>query len=229
MVEAVPTAAQRRGDFSDLLAIGTQYQIYDPYSTTPAAGGLFTRTPVPNNVIPSNRINPVSAKIASLWDTPNQQGTVDGTNNYTMGKNAQDTYGNELVRIDHNASQKERFYVRGNLTNLQRPENIRQNLTVGDNFYRFNRGISADNVYMVSPHLLCRFAVYVDTVLYGVYALSGRLGSGRSGLLIAIPRPVEGASCQFAEIPELEREWLFGAGRSEQRQSPDLQHLRGGC
>jgi hypothetical protein len=153
VVEAVPTADQRRGDFSNLLRIGSQYQIYDPYSTTPAAGGLFTRSPVPGNIIPANQINPVAAKIAALWDTPNQQGTVDGTNNYTMGKNAQDTYDNELIRIDHNASEKERFYVRTNFTELERPENIRQNLTVGDNFYRFNRGLSVDNVYMASPRM----------------------------------------------------------------------------
>jgi hypothetical protein len=57
----------------------------------------------------------------------------------------------ELVCIDHNVSERERFYVRGNLTSLERPENIRQNLTVGGNFYRFNRGISADNVYMLWP------------------------------------------------------------------------------
>jgi hypothetical protein len=152
VVEAVPTPEQRRGDFSNLLKIGTQYQIYDPFSTTPAAGGLFTRSPVPNNVIPANQINPVAARIANLWDMPNQQGTSDGTNNYTMGKNAQDTYDNELIRVDHNATEKERFYVRANFTQLQRPENIRQNLTVGDNFYRFNRGLSVDNVYMASPH-----------------------------------------------------------------------------
>ena len=79
---------------------------------------MFTRSPVPNNIIPANQINPVAAKIASLWDTSNQQGTVDGTNNYTMGKNAQDTYDNELIRIDHNASEKERFYVRTNVTQL---------------------------------------------------------------------------------------------------------------
>jgi hypothetical protein len=153
VVEAVPTPEQRRGDFSNLLKIGSQYQIYDPFSTTPAAGGLFTRSPVPNNIIPANQINPVAAKIAGLWDMPNQQGTVDGTNNYTMGKNAQDTYDNELIRIDHNASEKERFYVRTNLTELERPENIRQNLTVGDNFYRFNRGLSVDNVYMATPRM----------------------------------------------------------------------------
>jgi hypothetical protein len=157
VVEAVPTPAERRGDFSSLLAIGPQYQIYDPYSTVPAAGGQFSRQPLDGNIIPPTRINPVAATIANLWDPPNQAGTIDGTNNYTMGKNAQDTYGNELLRVDHNASDKERFYVRGNLTVLQRPENVRQQKTVGENFYRFNRGISADNIYVASP----RF--FIDT------------------------------------------------------------------
>lgn len=151
VVEKVPTLAERSGNFSSLLAISPQYQIYDPYSTVPTGNGQFSRSPLAGNIIPANRINPVSAKIASLWDLPNQQGTVDGTNNYTMGKNAQDTYGNELVRIDHNVSDRERFYIRTNYTNLQRPENIRQNQSVGDNFYRFNRGVSLDNVYTVSP------------------------------------------------------------------------------
>ncbi len=151
VVESVPTPAERRGDFSSLLAIGSQYQIYDPFSTTPAANGQFSRQPVPGNIIPQSRINPVSANMVKYWDAPNQPGTIDGTNNYTMAKNSQDTYGNELVRVDHNVSEKERFYVRGNLTTLQRPENIRQQKTVGENFFRFNRGLSADNIYMASP------------------------------------------------------------------------------
>src|SRR6202022_3377502 len=33
VVEAVPTLAERSGNFSTLLAISPQYQIYDPYST----------------------------------------------------------------------------------------------------------------------------------------------------------------------------------------------------
>src|SRR5262249_60865812 len=44
VVEAVPTPEQRRGDFSNLLRIGTQYQFYDPYSTGPATGKRFKRS-----------------------------------------------------------------------------------------------------------------------------------------------------------------------------------------
>src|SRR4051794_10991615 len=170
VVEAVPSAAMRRGDFSNLLALGSRYQIYDPYSTQPAAGGLFSRQPLPNNMIPANRINPVSANIASLWDSPNQPGTVDGTNNYTKGKNAQDTYWNHIVRLDHNFSDKQRLYVRTNFTSLQRPENIRHNSAVGDNFFRYNRGFAVDDVYTISPrffvnarYTLTRFITGNDT------------------------------------------------------------------
>lgn len=151
VVETVPTVAERNGDFSALLAISPAYQIYDPYSTVPLGNGRFQRTAIPNNIIPANRINPVAAKIASLWDLPNQVGNADGTNNYTMGKNAQDTYWNHLFRLDHNISNSQRLYERVNATSLERPENIRQNKTVGDNFYRYNRGAVLDYVNIVSP------------------------------------------------------------------------------
>jgi len=170
VVEAVPTAAMRTGDFSSLLAIDSRYQIYDPYSIQAAANGRFSRQPLPGNIIPANRINPVSAKIASLWDAPNQPGTIDGTNNYSKGKNAQDTYWNHIIRIDHNVSEKQRFYVRTNFTDLQRPENIRHNRAVGDNFFRYNRGFAIDDVYTLSPrhfinarYTLTRFITGNDT------------------------------------------------------------------
>src|SRR6266851_8750765 len=64
VVESTPTPAQRAGDLSDLLALGPRYQIYDPYSITPAANGLFSRSPLPSNRIPSSQINPIGSKIA---------------------------------------------------------------------------------------------------------------------------------------------------------------------
>ena len=179
VVESVPTPAQRAGDFSSLLKLGPNYQIYDPFSTVPVGNGQFSRSPLPNNIIPAAQINPVAANIAKLWDLPNQQGTADNTNNYTMGKNAQDTYNNEIVRIDHNMSEKDRFYFRFNLTSLERPENVRQNNTDGDNFYRFNRGAAIDNVHMFSPgfFLDSRFAVTRFYTGYTPYQLGWDLSS----------------------------------------------------
>ncbi|MGH9660509.1 MAG: carboxypeptidase regulatory-like domain-containing protein, partial [Bryobacteraceae bacterium] len=153
VTESVPTAAQRNGDFSGLLALGSRYQIFDPYTITPASGGLFSRQPLAGNIIPQSRINPVARRIAALWDVPNQAGTADQTNNYTKGKNAQDTYWNHIARIDHNLSEKQRFYLRTNFTKMDRPENERHNRAVGDVFVRLNRGASFDHVYTVSPQL----------------------------------------------------------------------------
>lgn len=151
IVEAVPTAAQRRGDLSALLALGSRYQIYDPYSIAAAGGGRFSRAPLTGNMIPASRINPVARRIADLWDLPNQAGTVDGTNNYAKGRNSQDTYWNHIVRVDHNVSARQRLYVRTNFTELQRPQNIKHNNAVGDNFYRFNKGVAIDDVFTISP------------------------------------------------------------------------------
>ena len=179
VVETVPTLAERKGDFSALLAISPAYQIYDPFSTTPAGNGRFQRTPVPGNIIPTNRINPVAAKIAGLWDLPNQPGNADATNNYTMAKNAQDTYWNHLARVDHNISQSQRLYGRVNLTSLERPENIRQNKTVGDNFYRYNHGSALDYVKVVSPSFVvdARYSFMRFTTGYTPYQQGWDLGS----------------------------------------------------
>ncbi|MEJ7606139.1 MAG: hypothetical protein WKF37_07690 [Bryobacteraceae bacterium] len=112
----------RSGDFSSLLALGSRYQIYDPYSTVPVGNGRFSRQPVPGNIIPQNRMDPAARSIAALWDAPNQPGTVDGTNNYQKAKNSQDSYWNHIVRIDHNLSESRIMYT--NFTRPARPENV---------------------------------------------------------------------------------------------------------
>src|SRR3989454_246108 len=49
-VNTVPTEAMRRGDLSELLRAGSNYQVYDPLSTTAIAGGRFQRQPFANNI-----------------------------------------------------------------------------------------------------------------------------------------------------------------------------------
>src|SRR5258706_236807 len=47
----VPTVAERNGDFSDLLALGSSYQIYDPFSRQAAANGRLSALPLAANII----------------------------------------------------------------------------------------------------------------------------------------------------------------------------------
>ena len=167
VVESVPTAAQRTGDFSKLLALGPQYQIYDPYSGVATAGGRTTRTALPNNVIPANQINPVGAKLVGLYDPPNLPGTADGTNNYTAAKNTQDNYWNYLTRVDHNISEKTRLFIRASFTANWRPENYRHNNAVGDDLLRWNRGASIDYTRVLSPQTVLDLRYSYTRYIFG--------------------------------------------------------------
>jgi hypothetical protein len=164
--EAVPTPAQRKGDFSGLLALGARYQIYDPFTIAPAAGGLYSRQPLPGNIIPPNRIDPLGAKIAQLYDPPNLPGTSDGVNNYTNGRNSHDNYYNHIARVDHHLSDKQRIYVRVNATRNYRVQDQRHSDTVGHILFRYNRGAAIDHVYTISPAFLINtrysYTRYID-------------------------------------------------------------------
>src|SRR5262245_3192538 len=60
--DTVPTALERKGDFSQ-----SGWTVYDP-ATTNSSG---TRTAFPNNIIPEGRINPLMAKLVSIYPLPN--------------------------------------------------------------------------------------------------------------------------------------------------------------
>lgn len=54
----IPTAAMKKGDFSQLLALGSAYQIYNPF-TRRKEGLRFRADPFPGNMVPSSLMNPV--------------------------------------------------------------------------------------------------------------------------------------------------------------------------
>lgn len=151
---AVPTPKEKIGDFSDLLKIGSQYQIYDPSSTTPAPGGRFSRIPIPGNIIPTSRLSPAALKIAALWDPANQPGTIDGSNNLYQSRTVKDIYDSEFFRIDHSISDKQRIFFRGDLSKLDQIAYLDFNGANGEHFFRHNRGVAVDHVYTIKSNLL---------------------------------------------------------------------------
>jgi hypothetical protein len=203
VVETVPTAAQRKGDFSGLLNLGSSYQIYDPYTIAPAAGGRFSRQPLAGNIIPSSRLSQPAVNIAALWDQPNQQGTADGTNNYQMGKNAQDTYWNQIVRIDHNINQKNRFYGRANFTTLQRPENVRHSRAVGDLFYRYNRGFAFDDVHVFSPRFFLNTRYTLTRFITGYEPYQDEFDLAGLGFSSAFVNQIKGVDPRAYKLPNI--------------------------
>src|SRR5581483_8587880 len=75
----VPPDAWRTGNFSGY------NQIFDPSTTTVAADGSATRLPFAGNQIPQNRMNPIAAKLLSMFPEPNIPGSTSSfgvSNNY---------------------------------------------------------------------------------------------------------------------------------------------------
>jgi len=125
----VPTAAMKSGDFS-FGGIGNA--IFDPQSTR-QVNGAWVRDPVPGNVIPQNRIDPVARRVLGFdpWFAPNVPGSVNAAgpgSNYLADEYARVYFDDYSVRIDHQFNPA--FKIYGSWTdNFQsdygRPWNVR--------------------------------------------------------------------------------------------------------
>ncbi|MBV9083734.1 MAG: TonB-dependent receptor [Acidobacteriaceae bacterium] len=149
----VPTPAERRGDFSALLNVGPQYQIYDPSTIAPAGGGRFSRAPFTNNIIPPSRIDPIAAALTNLYPLPNAPGTPDGTNNYVNQNNTDPTvYYDQTLRLDHIIS--EHFRISGHYVHSHKTEgpynDYFQNAASGAYFYSGPTSLLFDAVWTPS-------------------------------------------------------------------------------
>ena len=151
----VPTEAQRRGDFSQLLSLGQNYQIYDPATIQNAPGGRTSRQPFPNNVIPQGRLDTVGVNLVNLYPLPNRPGTADGRNNYFNGINALEDYYVHMARVDHAWSANHRTFVRVHYDKWEEDKNhwFSDNVN-GIVLNRMNRGFALDDVLVMSPTLV---------------------------------------------------------------------------
>ncbi len=135
----VPTAAERMGDFSDVLGApvpgGSPYpgvgynvllnpctgkpvlynQIFDPSTGTQISPGIFCRQPFANNTIPTAALSATAQKLIAGLPLPNQAPTstdVFGyTNNYSYSASAPNTNTTYTIRIDQNISDKSKIFA----------------------------------------------------------------------------------------------------------------------
>jgi hypothetical protein len=122
----VPDQLQRSGDFSKTTnAAGARIAIYDP-ATTVASGSTFVRQLFANNIIPTNRLDPVATKIVGYFPLPNRAATsLAGANNFAANGVNTLTHDFWSLKIDHTFGAKDRITGR----------------------YMFNR----DNTNVISP------------------------------------------------------------------------------
>jgi len=97
--QSIPTLAERTGDFSAFPQV-----IYDPTSAT----GTNVRTPFPGNVIPTNRLSPISLSLASYLPAPTN-GAIQ--NNYLAVLPQTINNDSTTNKVDFNVSDKHRIFA----------------------------------------------------------------------------------------------------------------------
>ncbi len=174
---SLPTALERSGDFSQTLnQRGERVVIYDPLTTQ-----SNIRSPLPGNVIPASRLDPIARRLVEFYPQPNATGDAfTNFNNYV--NNAPRTVGqNQLSgRIDHNVTDSYRVFGRfaHNRTVLTQPDSYGNVATpdpgaVGTTPFR-QTTFAFDNTITVSPssivtikYGLARWYQFRETRSYG--------------------------------------------------------------
>ncbi len=153
-VTTVPTLAERKGDFSALLAVNTSYTIYDP-ATGVTSGSHTARTPFPNNVIPGSRLNKIALNYLPYYPSPNIPGRADGYNNYGIDIANSNQFNNVLGRFDVRLSDKSSLsYNMRHGHRVQDKNHYFKNEAAGTTYQGFYWGASIDEVYSITPTLV---------------------------------------------------------------------------
>jgi Carboxypeptidase regulatory-like domain len=214
-VFTVPTAAERAGDFSALLAGGSSYQIFEPDTGT-LNNGKYSRTPVPNNCLTNQStycssvanagitIDPVAAAYMKLYPLPNYTAGVSpitNEDNYTSSSPDTLAFNSFFGRMDYNASARDHvfFDMRHNYGYFTE-DNYLGNSADGYANPRWNWGTTLDNVFTLNPTTVfdMRFNSTVHT--NNEFQLSG--ASGFNPTSVGFPSYMQSAS-DFETLPEI--------------------------
>ncbi len=170
ILNTVPSAAQRTGDFSELrTAAGAPVVIYDP-ATTVRSGAGYVRSPFAANRIPAGRIDPVARNAIKYYPAPNLAGAPNsGTNNYAASGSGVTNIDQWDVKVDENLSDRHRFFVRFSRRNLQNPP---PNLFPSD--------VRAAQGGLFQPQIGTGAAVDHTATLRPTFLLNLRYGFGRT-------------------------------------------------
>ena len=192
----VPQPQQLEGNLSGLLALGPQFQIYDPDTARAAANGRIQRNPFPGNVIPASRIHQTAKALAKLWPAPNTAGTREGLQNFSYNSGPLPrTYWASTLRMDHNLTRSHKLFGRLVLSQTGIPFSSLFGRTDISNltFDGRNRDVAVSDVWTASPSLIGEFRAAVtrfhwDTAPLGVGLPYSDLGLGNMSSLIDTAR-----------------------------------------
>jgi hypothetical protein len=119
----VPTANERKGDFSQTQQNSKPVTILDPANN---------KSPFPGNIIPQNRWNQYGVQLMSVFPLPNKLG-VDPGYNYQYQFAGTDTRNDRTFPVDYNIAPKWKFFFRWlqNSRDLLQSGGLNVNNTIG--------------------------------------------------------------------------------------------------
>ncbi len=209
----IPTAAQRTGDFSDLLLVNAaQYQVYDPLTVQAdsARSGHYVRTAFPGNVIPASRIvNPAYSSYLKLLPATNNNPANSATeplNNY-YGYDVPQVYDYYALthRVDYQLSNAHRFFVRWNWNDwLSHRVDWTHSTVPGfaeSNQYRNNFGGAVNWVYSAGPRTVLNVTVSDNDHVEGNRATAAALAMKPSA--VGLPSYIDNFAGSLAIAPTM--------------------------
>ncbi|MBL8215587.1 MAG: TonB-dependent receptor [Bryobacterales bacterium] len=153
-IATFPTAAQKQGDFSQLLALGASYQIYDPRSGALQPSGRVQRQPVAGNRIPASQLDPIAVNMMKFFPEPNVAGDREGRQNYFRIEDEKWRYKSVAARLDHNFSDRWRAFTRVSTSEFDQKVRSYPTEAVGTWNNPGGYRVALDNVYTFSPTAL---------------------------------------------------------------------------
>ncbi|MBO0861804.1 MAG: TonB-dependent receptor [Chloracidobacterium sp.] len=212
----VPTDAERRGDFSDLLKIDpVRYQIYDPRTAHLVTGGVcggsntcVVRDPFPNNQVPI--LNPMYKYYEPLFPHANNvPGVVskEGNNNYLASATPFNwTYGAYTNRVDLQLTEKQRMFAKWSYSNFG-PEDrgdwtyeTERGLEQGG-LVRKNIGITFDHVYTFNSTTIFNWSIAWNRFIEG--SASNAVQTAFPPSSVGLPSYMDEKAGQFIHLPNL--------------------------
>ncbi|MCP5118532.1 MAG: carboxypeptidase regulatory-like domain-containing protein [bacterium] len=122
LLATVPSELAKSGDFSQERT--NMNLIFDPLTTT-GSGSNAIRQPFPNNIVPRDRWDPVSSPLLDLYPSANVSGREFLANNYFRAPSDSDDTNQYDFRVDHNFSDRDRFFARMSIRRQFRVNNSR--------------------------------------------------------------------------------------------------------
>jgi hypothetical protein len=200
----VPTALERRGDFSQSRQlVGGQcvpVQLFDPNTTRANPAGGFIRDAFPNNTVPQNRFDNVGSKIVTYFPNPTSAGAAcTGINNFLSNKSIPVNTNEIDMKFDWVASAKDKFTAGlGWRSRVDTPPNHYGNLA--------SPNLTSDNMPARSLRLEYN-RTQTPTLL-----IQGRFGITRFERYYGAPAPEDFTLASLGFPPSLEQQMLKPLG-----------------